>query len=127
MRSFAQRFAFAATATAALALACVQPAGAEDIDLYTGLQPQAGKPNVLIIMDNASTWNASATFTCDTSGVVSSNNANTDVGAEQCALYDAVNAFKNSPSLLGNLNLGLMMFGSGNNVGAQFQDRKSVV
>ncbi|CAJ0801206.1 hypothetical protein LMG19083_03551 [Ralstonia psammae] len=121
MRSFAQRFAFAVTATAALALACVQPAGAEDIDLYTGLQPQAGKPNVLILMDNASTWNASAPFTCDTTGVVSSNNANTDVGAEQCALYDAVNAFKNSPSLLGNLNLGLMMFGTGNNVGAKFQ------
>lgn len=92
MRSIAQRFAFATAATLALALGCVQPAGAEDIDLYTGLQPQAGKPNVLILMDNASTWNASATFTCDTTGVVSKNNENTDVGAEQCALYDAVNS-----------------------------------
>ena len=121
MHSFAQRLAFAAAATLALALAASQPAVAEDIDLYTGLSPQAGKPNVLIVMDNASTWDASATFTCDTAGVVSKNNAGTDVGAEQCALYDAVNSFKNSPTLLGNLNLGLMMFGSGNNVGGQFQ------
>ncbi|MGT2491681.1 hypothetical protein ACU4GD_16945 [Cupriavidus basilensis] len=59
---------------------------AEDIDLYTGLQPQAGKPNVLILFDNASTWDASASFICSTSGVVSSNNDGKDVGAEQCAL-----------------------------------------
>jgi len=104
-----------------LAMTAALPAMAEDIDLYTGLQPQAGKPNVLILFDNASTWDASATFTCSTSGVVSSNNAGTDVGAEQCALYGAVAAIPNSATLLGNLNLGVMMFGSGSNVGGRMR------
>ena len=100
-----------------LAMAVALPASAEDIDLYTGLQPEAGKPNVLIVLDNASAWNASANFTCSTSGVVSSNNANTDAGAEQCALYNAVNSILKSPTLLGNINLGIMMFGDSKNFG----------
>jgi len=104
-----------------LAIVAALPAMAEDIDLYTGLQPQAGKPNVLIVLDNAKTWDASATFNCVTSGVVSSNNAGTDVGAEQCALYGAVAAIPNSATLLGNLNLGVMMFGSSNNFGGQMK------
>ncbi|MGD7395350.1 hypothetical protein ACQCQT_15675, partial [Ralstonia pseudosolanacearum] len=28
------------------------------IELYTGLTPQTGKPNVLILMDNAAAWDA---------------------------------------------------------------------
>ncbi|WP_197329730.1 pilus assembly protein [Ralstonia syzygii] len=102
-------------------LALASPAAAEDIDLYTGLTPQSGKPNVLILMDNAAAWDASASFTCAISGVVGSNNVGKDVGAEQCALYSAVSSFKNNASLLGNLNLGLMMFGTGSNVGGQFR------
>ncbi|KAI3591225.1 Type IV fimbrial biogenesis protein PilY1 [Cupriavidus sp. U2] len=106
----------------ALSLAtAASPSLAEDIDLYTGLQPQAGKPNVLIILDNASTWDASASFTCSTDGVVSSNNAGKDVGALQCALYNAINSITTSPTLYGNINIGLMMFGTGNNAGGKMR------
>lgn len=121
MRQFAERAASRIAIATLLALSALHPAMAEDIDLYTGLQPQSGKPNVLILFDNASTWDASASFTCSTSGVVSSNNAGKDVGAEQCALYNAVSSIKTSPTLLGNLNLGVMMFGAGDNVGGRFK------
>ncbi|MGO4581706.1 pilus assembly protein [Cupriavidus sp. 2TAF22] len=121
MRQFAEHAASRIAIAALLALSALHQAKAEDIDLYTGLQPLAGKPNVLILLDNASTWDASASFTCSTSGVVSSNNAGKDVGAEQCALYNAVSSIKTSPSLLGNLNLGVMMFGSGSNNGGKFK------
>ncbi|AJG20803.1 pilus assembly protein [Cupriavidus basilensis] len=121
MRQSAGCIASRIAIAALFSLCVVRPAMAEDIDLYTGLQPQAGKPNVLILFDNASTWDASASFTCSTANVVSSNNAGKDVGAEQCALYNAVASIKNSPALLGNLNLGVMMFGTGNNVGGSMR------
>ncbi len=104
-----------------MAVLTALPAMAEDIDLYTGLQPNAGKPNVLIVLDNASTWDAAATFDCKTAGVVGSNNVGKDVGAEQCALYGAVSSIKTSDTLLGNLNLGMMMFGTGSNVGGKMR------
>ena len=71
----------AAFAAALLALAGWQGAHAEDIDLFTGLQNNAGtKPNVLLLLDNASTWNAATTIRgCDVPDVVSANNAGTDV------------------------------------------------
>lgn len=111
MRSFAQRFAFAATATAALALACAQPAGAEDIDLYTGLTPQSGKPNVLIVFDDGANSDANANFTCGATGLTVANPTKSS-GAEQCALYGALQSIQTSPNspLLANFNLGLMMF-----------------
>ncbi|MEF2249206.1 pilus assembly protein [Ralstonia solanacearum] len=115
------RTALAAVIPVLAVFALAGPAAAEDIDLYTGLTPQSGKPNVLILMDNAAAWDATASFTCATSGVVGSNNVGKDVGAEQCALYGAVSSFKNNASLLGNLNLGLMMFGTGSNAGGQFR------
>ena len=49
MRPFTLRLAVAGW----LVLASMSPAMAEDIDLYTGIQPDAGKPNVLIVLDNA--------------------------------------------------------------------------
>lgn len=97
------------------------PTLAEDIDLYTGLQPEAGKPNVLILLDNASTWDADANFTCNIPNVVSSNNAGKDVGALQCALYNAISSIGKSETLRGNINVGLMMFGNGGNVGGKMR------
>ena len=106
MRSFAQRFAFVATA---LALSGAQPASAEDIDLYTGLQQNAGKPNVVIIFDDGANSDANASFTCSATGLTVANPSKSS-GAEQCALYGAAQSIANNPSLLGNVNLGLMMF-----------------
>ncbi|AGW88789.1 type 4 fimbrial biogenesis PilY1 signal peptide [Ralstonia pickettii DTP0602] len=113
----------AAFAIALLTFAAVNGARAEDIDLFTGLQSNAGtKPNVLLLLDNASTWNASTIIKgCDTPDVVSANNAGTDVGAIQCALYRAVNTLVTNEQLAGNINMGLMMFGTGTNVGGQFR------
>ncbi|MEM5432058.1 pilus assembly protein [Cupriavidus oxalaticus] len=113
----------AALAAALLALAGWQGAHAEDIDLFTGLQSNAGtKPNVLLLLDNASTWNAATTIRgCDVPDVVSANNAGTDVGAIQCALYRAVSTLVTNPQLSGNINMGLMMFGTGTNPGGKFR------
>ena len=107
MRSFAQRFALTTSAALALALVGARPAGAEDIDLYTGFTPQAGKPNVVIIFDDGSNSDAAATFDCK---VLSVANPNKSSGAEQCALYGAAQSIAQNPALLGNLNLGFMMF-----------------
>ncbi|MBP0620083.1 pilus assembly protein [Cupriavidus consociatus] len=113
----------AAFAAVLLALAGWQGAHAEDIDLFTGLQSNAGtKPNVLLLLDNASTWNAATTIRgCDVPNVVSANNAGTDVGAIQCALYRAVSTLVTNPQLSGNINMGLMMFGTGTNPGGKFR------
>lgn len=113
----------AAFAIALLTFAGANGARAEDIDLFTGLQTNAGtKPNVLLLLDNASTWNASTTIKgCDIPDVVSANNAGTDVGAIQCALYRAVSTLVTNPQLAGNINMGLMMFGTSNNSGGSFR------
>ena len=97
----------AAFAIALLTFAGVNGARAEDIDLFTGLQTNAGtKPSVLLLLDNASTWNASTTIKgCDIPDVVSANNAGTDVGAIQCALYRAVNTLVTNPQLAGCLGI----------------------
>ncbi|UCF22474.1 MAG: pilus assembly protein PilY [Ralstonia sp.] len=118
MRSIAQQFALTATATLALALAGSQPAGAEDIDLYTGLTQQSGKPNVVIIFDNGANSDASATFTCSASGLTVSSPGKSS-GAEQCALYGAAQSIASNSALLGNLNLGFMVFDH-NSAGGMF-------
>ncbi|CAJ0796134.1 pilus assembly protein [Ralstonia holmesii] len=109
MRSFAKRIALTATASLMLALAGSPPAGAEDIDLYTGLQQNAGKPNVLIIFDDGANSDANAQFTCSVQGLTVANPKKSS-GAEQCALYGAIQSINSTSPLLGNLNLGLMMF-----------------
>ncbi|SOY54324.1 pilus assembly protein [Cupriavidus taiwanensis] len=114
--------AYAACATALFGLAAAPAAQAEDIDLFTGLQSNAGaRPNVLLILDNASAWNANAQVDCETPGVVGPNNQNNNVGAEQCALYKAVSDLINDDNTNGKINLGVMMFGGSNNSGAQFR------
>jgi len=109
MRSIAQRLALTAAAALALVLGTAQPAGAEDIDLYTGLQQNAGKPNVLIVFDDGANSDANASFTCSAKGLTVANPSKSS-GAEQCALYGAAQSIANNAALLGNINLGLMMF-----------------
>jgi type IV pilus assembly protein PilY1 len=101
----------------ALLLFVVGGAGAEDIDIFAGSASNGSNPQILIVMDNASAWDATASFTCPDNNVVLANNAGKDVGFEQCALYEAVKAIGNSPALIGKVNLGLMMFGSSTNWG----------
>ena len=89
----------------------------EDIDLYTGAPINGGSPNLLIMLDNASAWDGAVSFTCPTTGVVSSNNSGKDVGFEQCSLYQAVTAIGTNPVLLGKINMGLMLFDPKSNGG----------
>jgi type IV pilus assembly protein PilY1 len=86
-------------------------ASAEDTDIFSGSPSSSVNPNVLIILDNASAWDAAVAFTCPTANVVQQNNAGKDVGFEQCSLHQAVTAIGNTPQLKGKLNVGLMMFG----------------
>ncbi|CAG2158145.1 hypothetical protein LMG31506_06262 [Cupriavidus yeoncheonensis] len=102
---------YAVCALTLLSIACVRSALAEDIDLFTGLQNNgSGKPNVLILLDNAAAWDANVTVNCKPPGYVASGNATSNVGAEQCALHAAVSALAQNPAMAGNMNMGLMMF-----------------
>jgi type IV pilus assembly protein PilY1 len=92
----------------AAALTLPGMANGEDIDLYTGKPINGGQPNVILLLDSSSAWDGAVTFTCPTSGVVSSNNAGKDVGFEQCALYNAFTTLGTNPQLAGNINAGLM-------------------
>ncbi|HEX8011783.1 MAG TPA: pilus assembly protein PilY [Casimicrobiaceae bacterium] len=90
---------------------------AEDIDIFTSAASSGASPQVLIILDNASAWDADTSFKCTDSNVVSTNNAGKDVGFEQCALYEAIKAIGNSDALRGKIDMGLMMFGGSTNWG----------
>ena len=95
-------FALIAAALMLPSMAC-----GEDIDLYTA-PGSGGQPNVILLLDSSSAWNGNATFSCTTAGVVSSNNAGTDAGFEQCALYNALTVVGTNAQLAGNINVGLM-------------------
>ncbi len=90
-------------------------ARAEDIDIFAG-SASGSNPQILIVMDNASAWDATASYNCE-NGVVSTNNAGKDVGFEQCSLYTAMKAVAASPALNGKINIGMMMFGGSTNWG----------
>ncbi|MBQ4854551.1 pilus assembly protein PilY [Rhodanobacter sp. B2A1Ga4] len=92
----------------AAALTLPGMANGEDIDLYTGKPINGGQPNVILLLDSSNAWNGAVTFSCPTSGVVSSNNAGKDAGFEQCALYNALTAVGTNAQLAGNINVGLM-------------------
>ncbi|SHL72952.1 PilC/PilY family type IV pilus protein [Rhodanobacter sp. OK091] len=94
-----------------IAAALVLPGVAcgEDIDLYTA-PGSGGQPNVILLLDSSSAWNGAVGFSCPSpgSGAVSSNNAGTDAGFEQCALYNALTVLGTNAQLAGNINVGLM-------------------
>ena len=94
---------------AALALPCL--ASGEDIDLYTGVASNAGKPNVLLIMDNAANGNSATTIAPGSNcpSWIASNPKAHDF--EQCALYNLIGSIGGAGSTLnGQVNMGLMMF-----------------
>lgn len=98
---------------------------AADIDIYSGLTGAAGKPNVLIVLDNAANFSSNAaagagtcnlTNTSTTPAVTAVNSlAGTVGGIEQCAFY---NVLKNLPvnqtdnSAL--VNIGFMVYNGSN-------------
>lgn len=103
----------------ALALGLVLLVGpvtqAEDIDLFTGVNPAGGNvPTVMLYMHNTRNSNANVAHNCTYSGETG-NAANpalgdTVGGMEQCAMVNALLSIKNNPQLLGRLKVGLMVF-----------------
>ena len=121
MRIFVERAASRAAIVALLVFAAARPVMAEDIDLYTGVPVNGGKPNILILMDNAAAWDASVTIPAS-AGCPSwtPTTGAKDADFMACALYNAVGAIGANPALNGNIRLGLMMFASASTGGGQF-------
>lgn len=122
---FMQKLLLAATLVTATGLAA-----AEDIDIYQG-NNNSGTSNLLLVIDNSGAWNASSTtasanpaLDCPTVGsgkILDSTLAGSAGGVEVCGIWKAVDAIGNTPSLLGNINMGLMMFSKGSVQGGRFK------
>lgn len=96
-----------------IAAALVLPgmASSEDISLYTGTPTGGGKPNVLLVMDNAANGNSATTIAPGSNcpSWIATNPKAHDF--EQCALYNLIGSIGSSTSSLnGQVNMGLMMF-----------------
>lgn len=89
---------------------------ADDIDLYSGLGGDAGKPNVLLILDTAANFDASATGHCTYSGESGSaaipSLDGKLAGLEQCALYNVIRGLpvNDDPEGSARINLGIMFY-----------------
>lgn len=103
----------------ALALGLVMLLGsvtqAEDIDLFTGVNPAGGNvPTVMLYMHNTRNANANVQHNCtyndETGNAANPALGNTVGGMEQCAMVNALLSIKNNPQLLGRINVGLMVF-----------------
>lgn len=87
---------------------------AEDIDIYSGLDGAAGKPNVLIVFDNAANFSSSADgSTCIIDGVATALSG-TVGGIEQCAFYNVINSLPTDASGNALVNIGMMVYNANN-------------
>ena len=93
-------------------------ARADDIDIYGGSASGAA-PNILIIIDNTSSNDASYASNCPFSSTAPMLPNSTLLDMVYCSVYGALDAIKNQPSLYGKVNIGLMVGGSGSNKGGQ--------
>lgn len=82
---------------------------AEDIDIYSGLGGSAGKPNVLIVFDNAANFSSSAAGSSCVIDGVATVLSGTVGGIEQCAFYNVINSLPNDV-----VNIGMMVYNSNN-------------
>ncbi|WP_372763922.1 pilus assembly protein [Litorivivens sp.] len=92
-------------------------ANAEDIDLFTGVNPAGGNvPTVMLYMHNTRNSNASVTHGCTyNDGGGAPALGDTVGGMEQCAMVNALLSIKQNPALLGRLKVGLMAFNNSQN------------
>ena len=103
-----------------LLIACGHVA-AEDIDLFTGVNPAGGDtPTILLFMHNKRNTNASVAHGCTYDDVADKNSAaakpalgDTVGGFEQCAIVNALLSIKTNPQLLGKIKLGILLFNNG--------------
>lgn len=104
----------------ALMLALPGLALGDDIDLYTGAPANGGKPNILMVIDNASAWDASVVIPAGACPSWTPTSHTKDSDFVSCALYNAVTGIGTSPLLAGKLNMGLMTFAPSSTNGGQF-------
>lgn len=86
---------------------------AEDIDLYTATPANAGRPNVLFVLDNAANFSANAANCTYVDGTAPTLNG-TAGGIEQCALYNVVSGLPVGSDGSGVVNIGLMAYNANN-------------
>ncbi len=126
----------AALSAALMAALCLTaPLIAEDIDIYTGVNPNGDLPNVLLVLDNSANWTTSIPApNCyyRENGVVTTNGPrDTNPGMEQgkkiaiekCALYNLFDALPvrtdvTNPDADALFNVGLMLLNESPNNGA---------
>jgi type IV pilus assembly protein PilY1 len=92
-------------------LLAASTAAAEDIDIYAG-NSSGGNSNLLLVIDNSGAWNASSTTSQCPASVLHSTLENSAGGVETCGIWRAVDSI-GSTSLLGKLNMALMLFSKG--------------
>ncbi|MBI5658207.1 MAG: hypothetical protein HZC43_01365 [Nitrosomonadales bacterium] len=104
-----------------LAVTLGQPVrgNAEDIDIYSGLSDAGFTPNVLMVMDNAASFSASASGgDCqlpNASGVPAANSlTGTSGGVEQCALYKVIESLPTNADGTARVNIGFMVYNANN-------------
>ena len=86
---------------------------AEDIDLYAAAPANAGRPNVLFVLDNAANFSANAANCTYSDGTAPSLDG-TAGGIEQCALYNVVAGLPLGADGSGVVNIGLMAYNANN-------------
>ncbi len=95
---------------------CSASVQAEDIDIFGQVASDGIKPNVLIVLDTAASNDASFPSTCPIAGIPGSKL----MDSVQCAVAVAATGLLNQPSLLGKLNLGLLIYGEQDNQGGDW-------
>jgi type IV pilus assembly protein PilY1 len=99
------------------ALAGAAPATrAEDIDIFGQVATDGIKPNVLIVLDTASSNEADFRSDCPIDGIGETKL----MDSVQCAIAIAGNVIRSQPTLLYRINLGLMIYGLGTNPGGHW-------
>jgi type IV pilus assembly protein PilY1 len=86
---------------------------AEDIDIYSNNTSNLGRPNVLLVLDNAANFSADAASCTYVDGTAPSLNG-TAGGIEQCALYNVVYGLPVNADGSGVVNIGLMAYNANN-------------
>ncbi len=118
MKTGAKRLLLILAACAATVSSVVR---AEDIDLFSGIQTQGVRPNVLIVLDNSGAWNSSVNFNCPSNiFILPKNNINTAGGFEQCSFFSVLQNISGNAALLNNFNMGMMLFTAGSGNGGTF-------
>jgi type IV pilus assembly protein PilY1 len=88
--------------------AAVQPAGAEDTDLFVRASDSALPPDVLFVIDNAANFSANSTENCVIEGTATHLSGKVG-GIEQCALYETIKALDDD-----SVNIGIMVYQANN-------------